>query len=266
MFPCQTWPRALLLAAALLLLLVAPAAAHPGVRGGELPVDSLATMTIATNHGCGTHDDDEEQVTTGLTLEVPDWLRVVDVPADGWDVTLERDDAGRVGVVTWEDAEATTIAPEVELEVVAAGTPGETRYLRVIQTCGELTERWVGTPDEPADQPAVRVTLAGPDPDAPPPPEPDAAAGDEPTEESDPTEEAAEPTEEVAGPTEEAVDLADDTTEVAQGSADDVALDSSPAAADEGNGSGWWLVAVVAAAAAVAGFVAWRSRRGGAGA
>jgi uncharacterized protein YcnI len=263
MIPCPTWPRALLLAAALLLLSVAPAAAHPGVRGGELPVDSLATVTIATNHGCGTHDDAEEQVTTGLALEVPDWLRVVDVPADGWDVTLERDDAGRVEVVAWEDAEATTIAPQVELEVVASGVPGETRHLRVIQTCGELTERWVGTPDEPADQPAVRVTLADPDPDAPPPvaaADADAAAGD------DAIAEEAEPTEEVAGPTEETLDLADDTTEVAQGSADDVALDAGPVVADDGDGRGWWLAAVVAAAAALAGFVAWRSRRGGAGA
>jgi uncharacterized protein YcnI len=269
MIPCPTWPRALLLAAALLLLVVAPAAAHPGVRGGELPVDSLATMTIATNHGCGTHDDTEEEVTTGLTLEVPDWLRIVDVPADGWDLTLEGDAAGRTEVVNWEDDLATEIAPEIELAVVATGTPGETRYLRVIQTCGELTERWVGTPDEPADQPAVRVALGDPDPDAPPPPpEDDVTAAADPTEEAAPaTEEAADPPEEAAPATEEAAgDLAEDTSEVAEGTTTDVALDASPATVDDGDGNGWWLVALLAAVAVVAGFVAWRNRDGGAGA
>lgn len=265
MIPCPTWPRALLLAVALLLLVVAPAAAHPGVRGGELPVDSLATMTLATYHGCGTHDDAEEEATTGLTLEVPAWLRVVDVPADGWDLTLERDDAGRLGAVTWQDDDPTTIAPDVDLEVVVTGEPGETRYLRVIQTCGELTERWIGTPDEPADQPAVRVVLGEPDPDAPPPPPEDAPAPDDTATEEDTTQDVADPTEAAAPTAEEAVDL-DDSREEVEGTVADATLDASPATADDGNGIGGWLVALVAAAAAVAGFVAWRVRRGGAGA
>ncbi len=266
MIPCPTWPRALLLAVALLLLVVAPAAAHPGVRGGELPVDSLATMTLATYHGCGTHDDAEEEATTGLTLEVPDWLRVVDVPADGWDLTLERDDTGRLEAVTWQDDDPTTIAPDVDLEVVVTGEPGETRYLRVIQTCGELTDRWIGTPDDPADQPAVRVELGEPDPDAPPPPPEDAPAPDDTATEEDTTEDVADATEEATPATEEADDLAVDTVEEAEGTADDATLDASPATADDDTGIGGWLVAAAAVAAALAGFAWSRKRRGGAGA
>jgi uncharacterized protein YcnI len=263
MIPCPTWPRALLLAAALLLMVVAPAAAHPGVRGGELPVDSLATMTLATFHGCGTHDDAEEEATTGITLEVPDWLRVVDVPADGWEVTVERDDAGRVEVVDWATSAPTVIAPDVELEVVATGAPGETRYLRVLQTCGELTERWVGTPDAPADQPAVRVELVAADPDAPPPP-PDEPTAEAPTEEAatDPEPAAEEAADDLA--VTDDLDATDATVDVeaAAEPADDAPLDASPAGADDGGGLGWWLVPVLAAAALLAGFVAWRSRRG----
>jgi uncharacterized protein YcnI len=264
MIPCATWPRALLLAAALLVLVVAPAAAHPGVRGGELPVDSLATMTIATNHGCGTHDEGEEEATTGLALEVPAWLRIVEVPTDGWEVALERDGAGRVVAVTWDTDAPATIAPDVALDVVATGQPGETHDLRVIQTCGELTERWVGTRDEPADQPAVRVELVESPPDALPPPPEATVSGDGATAatatEVTPGDAGVEPT------TGEADDLAEDTTEVVAGTADDAALDASPTGADDGGGIGWWLVALVVAAAVVAGIVSWRYRRGGAGA
>jgi uncharacterized protein YcnI len=267
MIPCPTWPRAVLLALALLVLVVAPAAAHPGVRGGELPVDSLATMTLATNHGCGTHDDAEEAATTGVTLEVPDWLRVVEVPADGWELTLERDDRGRTTVVTWEDDDPSTVAPDVDLEVVASGAPGETRYLRVLQTCGELVERWIGTPDEPADQPAVRVVLGAPDPDAPAPPPEDPPAPDE-TATPDATGDVTDTTEEAGFATEEPDDLAADTAdtaEEAEGAADDTTLDASPVTADD-PGFGRWLVVAAGVAVALAGFARWRTRRGGAGA
>jgi hypothetical protein len=42
-------------------------------------------------------------------------------------------------------------------------------------------------------------------------------------------------------------------------------LDADAAGADDAGGNGWWLVGPVVVAAAVAGFVAWRNRRGGAG-
>jgi uncharacterized protein YcnI len=162
------------------LLVAGPATAHPFVRGGELPVDSLATMTIAMAHGCGTEASAEGDPTTDVSLEVPDWLRVVEVPdEDGWAIDLEEGDDGRLQVVTWIADGAEEPAPDFDLEVVATGEVGEERFLSVFQACDEFVYRWVGTPDAPADDPAIRVTLSEPDPSSPPPPEPEPAPEDE---------------------------------------------------------------------------------------
>jgi uncharacterized protein YcnI len=180
------------------LALAAPAAAHPFVRGGELPVDSLATMTLAMAHGCGSEASGEGDPTTDVSMEIPDWLRVVEVAdLDGWAVEFEEDDDGVPEVVTWTAEGAEEPAPDFDLDVVASGEVGDERYLRVFQACDEFVYRWVGTPDEPADDPAIRVTLTEPDPDAPPPPEPEPEPADEPepvdepeaTEEPDATDE-----------------------------------------------------------------------------
>jgi uncharacterized protein YcnI len=163
-----------ILAALGMLLLAGPAAAHPFFRGGEAPVDSLAELTLELAHGCGSETGGEGADTTEVSLEVPEWMRIVDVPEpDGWQLDLERDVAGRVAVVTWRTSAPTEPAPSFGFEAVLDGEPGEERYLSVFQACGDLVERWVGTPDEPADDPAVRLTLADRDPDRPaPPPEP----------------------------------------------------------------------------------------------
>jgi hypothetical protein len=168
--PCATWSRAALFALVLVALAVTSAHAHPFVRGA-VPVDSLASITLATAHGCDGHGGGDELATTEVVLEVPDWLRIVAVAAaDETTVELERDGT-RVTAVTWQLDEPSVVAPELDLDVVATGTPGETRYLRVLQSCGERTERWLGTPDAPADQPAIAVELVAADPSAPPPPE-----------------------------------------------------------------------------------------------
>lgn len=175
MIPCPTWPRALVVAVVLVLLVATPGSAHPSVRGGVLPVDSRATLTLVTGHGCSPEHGGPEAPTTAVVLEVPDWLRVVEVPAAApWKIAVDPGEpaAGTAGTVTWATDEPAVTAPDLDLAVVVSGTDGETRYLRVVQRCGELTERWVGTPDEPADQPAVEVRLVAADPDAPPPPDP----------------------------------------------------------------------------------------------
>jgi uncharacterized protein YcnI len=163
------------------LLVAGPAGAHPFVRGGELPVDSLATMTLAMAHGCGSETSDEGDATTEVSLEVPEWLRIVEVPdEDGWTVELEEDEDGRPEIVTWTADGAEEPAPDFDLDVVATGEVGDERYLRVFQACDEFAYRWIGTPDDPADDPAIRVTLVEADASSPPPPEP------EPTEEPEP--------------------------------------------------------------------------------
>jgi len=57
-----------------------PAGAHPFLRdGGEVPVDSLATVTLDLAHGCGSEAEGTGEDTLEVALEVPPWLRVVAV-------------------------------------------------------------------------------------------------------------------------------------------------------------------------------------------
>jgi uncharacterized protein YcnI len=210
--PGRRWPVPIL-ATLGVLLLAGPAAAHPFFRGGEAPVDSLAELSLQLAHGCGTETGGEGADTTEVSLEVPDWMRIVDVPEpDGWQVDLERDVAGRVQVVTWRTSAPTEPAPSFSFEAVLEGEPGEERYLRVFQACGDLVERWVGTPDEPADDPAVRLTLSDPDPDRPAPPPESTPDAEEPAQpEEAPTDPDAAEAETDEAPVEEA-EAADDGT------------------------------------------------------
>jgi uncharacterized protein YcnI len=166
---------ALLVAPLLALLVASPALAHPFVAGGaRVPVQSLATITLDLAHGCGVEGPGSGPDTDEVALEVPGWLRIVEVPAPaGWAVSLE--DAGQDQVVVWSAAGASEPAPRFALDVVVDGEAGETRYLRVSQRCGDVVERWVGTPDAPAEQPAVRLLLVPADPSRPAPPLPPAA-------------------------------------------------------------------------------------------
>ncbi len=166
--------RTAVLLTGLLTALLLPASvvsAHPFVAGrGELPVDSLAEITLQIAHGCGEEGDEAGAATTEVALEVPEWLRVVEVSDHpGYDHDVEVSD-GRAAVVTWRDAGGAVPAPAFELSVVADGEADETRYLRVFQGCDGASFRWIGTPDDPADDPAIRIELTAADPDRPAPP------------------------------------------------------------------------------------------------
>ncbi len=228
-----------------LLLPAAVAGAHPFVAGGgELPVDSLARITLQIAHGCGAEGDGEGADTREVALEVPDWLRVVEVAGhDGYDHDVEVSD-GRTAVVTWRDAGEPEPAPAFELAVVADSEAGETRYLRVFQGCDDTSYRWIGTPDDPADDPAIRVELTAADPDRPAPP-PEEVVEPEPEAQPDTDESADEEPDD---------DAADDATD---DPADDpqvgVREDPDPAAnaaedASDGSLARWLIPALVAAA------------------
>lgn len=218
--------RATVLALGATLLVAGPASAHPSFRGGEAPVDSLATLTLAMAHGCDSEATGEGAPTTDVSVEVPEWMRIVEVPdQDGWELDLEEADDGRTEVVTWTADGGEEPAPEFDLDVVVEGEVGDERYVSVFQACDDVVYRWVGTPDEPADDPAVRLSLIEADPDSPPPPEPDPEEG---TEDAD-AEAATEPDDTTSDPDETASDP-DDGTQADVDPADDA--DSSDADAD----------------------------------
>ncbi len=256
----RTWRRAAVLAAGATLLLAGPASAHPYVHGGEIPVDSLAEITLDLAHGCESETDGAGQPTTEVALEVPDWLRVVDADEpDGWALELEEEDDGRIVEVAWLDDGGAEPAPTFDLEVVASGEVGDERYLGVFQACDDVSYRWIGTPDEPADDPGVAVTLIEADPDAPPPPEPE------------PDDDAAEEDELGDDPTDDAA--ADDATEQDDATEEDapdenltadepVEDDQLEAAAegDDGGGMTWAWIALVVLVLAAAGFLLRRRR------
>jgi uncharacterized protein YcnI len=256
----RTWRRAAVGALVATLLVALPAGAHPFVRGGEAPVDSLATVTLAMAHGCGTEDSGGGDPTLEIALEVPEQLRLVDVADDpAYDHELEADDDGRVTVVTWTAIGDGEPAPDLEFDAVFRGEPGDEVYLRVFQGCEDFAYRWIGTPDAPADDPAVRVTLVAADEAAPAPPddEPTAAeeeAAPEPAVEddegADPDAAAEEPDEGDAG--EDATDAPD-------------AVDAEEAGDEGGSGFPVWLIVVLVALAGIGIALAQRARGGGPG-
>ena len=181
-------------------------------------------------------------------------MRVVEVPQeDGYVIDVERDDAGTPTVVTWTAEDPSEPAPDFDVNVVVSGEPGDERFVRVFQACGDFVYRWVGTPDEPADEPAVRLALVAADPDSPPPPEPEPEPAPEP---GDPIEEAADdPVDPPAEDAEEAVDEAEDDPVDGEVEVDVAAVDT-----DDGGSGGLWVV-LVALAVALVGAGVWLTRR-----
>lgn len=174
--------HALVVAFGATLLVAGPASAHPFIAGGQAPVDSLAEVRLRMSHGCGTEDAGGGDPTLEVAMEVAESMRIVEAPdVEEYEVALERDTDGRVEVVTWTATGVGLPAPELPFSAVFSGEPGTQAHLKVFQGCEGFTYRWVGTPDDPAEDPAVVLELVAADPDnpAPSPDEaPDGAPGD----------------------------------------------------------------------------------------
>lgn len=267
--PTTTLRRAGVLALGATLLVAGPASAHPFFEGGEAPVDSLTTLSLAMAHGCESEAAGEGEPTTDVSLEADDWMRVVDVPEpDGWQVEIEEGDDG-VEIVTWTADGGEEAAPVFDLDVVVEGEVGDERFVSVFQACDDFVYRWVGTPDAPADDPAIGVTLVEADPDSPPPPEdegpePDEAAEPDDAEQSEPDEptqpdepEIDEP--DVDEPDAPETDAPDDSAPDDADEDEELATDELGADSDGGSG---WIVAVVVVVL-LAGIVAWFLMRRG---
>jgi uncharacterized protein YcnI len=267
-FPhARTWHRAVVAALAATLLVALPAGAHPFVRGGEVPVDSLATVTLAMAHGCGTEDRGGGDPTLEIALEVPEEVRIVDVADDpAYDHELEADEDGRIAVVTWTATGDGEPAPDVEFDAVFRGEPGDEVYLRVFQGCEDFAYRWIGTPDDPAEDPAVRVSLVAADDEQPAPPD------DEPTvaeEEAAPVPTTSDDADRDDGATDEDAatdDAEDEVTEEGVAVEDGPeALDAEAAAEEDGSGFPVWLLVVLVAVAGIGIALARRARGDAAG-
>ena len=244
--------RGALGAVAATLLLAGPAAAHPYFEPNEVPVDSLAQLTLDLAHGCGVedhedghaHGDDAEEPTREVAIEVPDaasWIEPAE--SDGWDLEVERDDDGEAEVVVYTAQEGTDEpAPRFDLEVVLQGEVGDEVHWRVMQACDDVTYRWVGTEEEPAEDPAVTVTLVDADPAAPPPePEEPEADQDEAADLDEADLDDLLDGEEVDEPADEPEDL--DAQDLVTDAADDTAM------------PGWLLIVVLVATLGIAGLV-----------
>lgn len=243
-------------AGGLLLATALPAGAHPFFAdGATVPANSLATVTLNMAHGCGTEASGGGDPTLEVAVEIPEQLTYVEVgDVDGYEVEVEGD--GPVPeVVTWTATDGGVPAPELAMDVVVEGDEGDEVYVRVFQGCEDFEYRWIGTPDEPADDPAVRLELAAADPDSPPPPVEEPEDGDDADE----------------GAADDAV--SDDAADEPADDADEVDLDDAdaadeiaddPAAADDAGDATWlWLLL---GALALAGVGAWfATRRSGGG-
>lgn len=218
-------------AAALLVVASSPAAAHPGFTdGATAPAGSLTTLTLAMAHGCGAEDDEAGAPTVEIAIEVPDaFSHVEPQDVDGYEATTDGEEGAVPEVVTWTATDGGVPAPEVVLEAVVDGVPGDVVYVPVFQGCDGDAYRWVGTPDEPADDPAVVLTLTEPDPDAPPPaPEEPAIEPDDPA-----------PTGTDDGTADDEVSAEDDTAEDGDPEATTVEDLPTEPPEDEGGGLGW---------------------------
>lgn len=248
-----------LLAAVLMVVFAVPAAAHPFILGGgEIPVDSLATITLDLAHGCGSEGSGTGQDSLEVALEVPEWLRVVEVadhPGYRHDVEVAQ---GRIVVVTWRADGGPSPAPAFELDVVASGPAGESRHLAVFQACVDSSHRWIGTPDAPADDPAIDVRLVAADPERPAPPAAPIVAADDHAGEEDLAEEPDRDTS--SGPQDAAAAAPDDADTGSAGAAadDDPSPTAGVGSAPTSDQGGvvlrvlTWIGAVLAGALAVA--------------
>lgn len=194
---------ALVAAVGLVTVTAAPAAAHPFFAdGATVPASSLASVTLSMAHGCGTEADGGGDPTLEVALEVPEQVSAIEADeVDGYALEVEGD--GPVPeVLVWTATDGGEAAPSFDLSLVVDGDEGDEVFFRVFQGCDDFQYRWVGTPDEPAEDPAVRLTLTAADPDSPPPPppapaEPETSVEEEPADDPADEEPAAEEDDEV---------------------------------------------------------------------
>lgn len=216
-------------ASGLLLATTLPASAHPFFAdGATVAASSLDSASLSMAHGCGTEADSGGDPTLEVALEVPEQVSFIEATApDGYELDEEGD--GPVpDTIVWTATDGGETAPVFDLDLVVDGDEGDEVLFRVFQGCDDFQYRWIGTPDDPSDDPAVGMTLGAEDPDSPAP-EPEPGREEVPDEGSETDE------------TDEPVDPANDPADEEPTAVED--LPTEPAG-DEGVGFGWLPVVV----------------------
>lgn len=178
--------RVLVTAVCAVVATALPAAAHPAFDPAEdVPRGTPVDLTLRMAHGCG---PDETAPTIEVAARVPDAaFDVVPLPKRGWEAEVEEEGGTATLVWTLVDG-AEEPAPSFELTATLAGDRGQTVYWEVFQSCGEAGEyRWIGTPDDPAEDPAVTLTLGRQAAPAPPATSPTMAPSPSPSAEAAPS-------------------------------------------------------------------------------
>jgi MYXO-CTERM domain-containing protein len=156
----RTLRRAAALATGLTLVTAGAAWAHPAFNPNEVPGGEAVETDLVIPHGCnpqgGMPEEGAATATTRFELQLSDAVASFEAgEVDGWEVSREGE------VVTWTDAGGATTDPiTLPVTLSLAGDSGDELYLKGYQECAEGGDfRWIGTPDEEAEFPAVKLTL-----------------------------------------------------------------------------------------------------------
>lgn len=152
------------MAVATVALASASASAHPAFNPSEIAGGAPVETSLIVPHGCnpggGMPDDDAASPTVELALELAPAVTTAEPGAvDGWTTSTEIADGRRV--IVWTAAGGATTEPlTLPVSLVVDAGPGTRLHLRAHQVCERGEFRWVGTPDDPAEWPAVALDVA----------------------------------------------------------------------------------------------------------
>lgn len=151
--------RGVAVALLLVLLTAGVASAHPSFNPNELPAGEAVDAVLVVPHGCdpegGMPESGAASPTIELDLQLTDEVVAFEAhPVDGWEI--ERVSDGEV--VRWTATDGGTTDPiEFPVTLTVDGPADEAVHLAAFQQCTEGSFRWIGTPDQEAEYPAVRL-------------------------------------------------------------------------------------------------------------
>lgn len=152
--------RGSVLALVLVLATASAAFAHPSFNPNRLPAGEAVDVVLVIPHGCnpegGMPDDGAASPTVVLDLQLAAEITAFEPhDSEGW--RIERVSDGEV--VRWTATDGGTTEPiELPVTITLEGPVDEELYLAAFQECEEGSFRWIGTPDQEAEFPAVKLT------------------------------------------------------------------------------------------------------------